>query len=134
MREPCTTHRTVSGVAHFVSKTIDRGTSSRTADQIAEELENRGRVAVGCLNRHAMWLVCTCLSEDFEQILALVGDIAMRPTFPDTEVETRRGEIVTLLRQDQDNPASVAMEALMRTLYGEIHAVRATDARDARDR
>jgi zinc protease len=65
--------------------------------------------------------VCTCLSEDFEQILALVGNVAMRPTFPDSEVETRRGEIVTLLRQDQDNPASVATERLMRSLYGETH-------------
>jgi zinc protease len=109
------------GVAHFVSKTIDRGTDSHTADQIAEDFENRGASLSVALNRHAMWLVCTCLSEDFEQILALVGNVAMRPTFPDSEVETRRGEIVTLLRQDQDNPASVAMERLMRSLYGETH-------------
>ena len=111
-----------AGVAHFVSKTIDRGTSSRTAEQVADELENRGVSLSVAVNRHALWLVCTCLSEDFENILALVGDIAMRPTFPGTEIETRRGEIVTLLRQDQDNPASVAMEALMRDLYGPAHA------------
>jgi zinc protease len=110
-----------SGLAHFVSKTIDRGTTDRSADQIAEELDNRGVSLSAAVNRHAMWLVCTCLAEDFEQTLALVGDIAMRPTFPGAEVETRRGEILTLLRQDQDNPASVAMETLMRTLYGESH-------------
>lgn len=110
-----------AGVAHFVSKTIDRGTTTRTAEQIAEELENRGVSLSVALNRHAMWLVCTCLSEDFEQVLPIVGDVAMRPVFPESEVETRRGEIVTLLRQDQDNPASVSMEALMRTLYGESH-------------
>ena len=110
------------GLAHFVSKTIDRGTSSRTADQIAEELDNRGVTLTVAVNRHAMWLVCTCLTEDFEQILALMGDIAMRPAFPPPEVETRRGEIVTLLRQDQDNPATVAMDRLMRTLYGDTHA------------
>ena len=110
-----------AGVAHFVSKTIDRGTTSRTAERIADELENRGVSLSVALNRHAMWLVCTCLSEDFEQVLAIVGDVAMRPVFPESEVEMRRSEIVTLLRQDQDNPASVAMEALMRMLYGESH-------------
>ena len=109
------------GAAHFVSKTIDRGTIPHTADQIAENFENRGAQLSVALNRHAMWLVCTCLSEDFEHVLALVGNVAMRPTFPEAEVETRRGEIVTLLRQDQDNPASVAMERLMRSLYGETH-------------
>jgi zinc protease len=109
------------GVAHFVSKTIDRGTAAQTADQIAEDFENRGASLSVALNRHAMWLVCTCLSEDFEQVLGLVGNVAMRPAFPDAEIETRRGEIVTLLRQDEDNPASVAMERLMRSLYGATH-------------
>ena len=111
----------VPGLAHFVSKTIDRGTGSRSADQIAEELDGRGVSLSVAVNRHAMWVVCTCLSEDFEHILPLVGDILMRPAFPDAEIETRRGEIVTLLRQDQDNPATVAMEALMQSLYGEAH-------------
>lgn len=110
------------GLAHFVSKTIDRGTESRSADQIAEELDSRGVSLTVAVNRHAAWLICTCLSEDFEQILALVGDIAMRPAFPSHEVVTRRGEIITLLRQDQDNPATVAMEAMMRALYGDAHA------------
>lgn len=112
----------LSGLAHFVSKTIDRGTESRTADQIAEELDSSGVSLTVAVNRHAMWLVCTCLAEDFERILALVGDIAIRPAFPAGEVETRRGEIVTLLRQDQDNPATVAMETMMRELYGGAHA------------
>jgi zinc protease len=110
-----------AGLAHFVSKAIDRGTTSRSADQIAEQLDVRGVSLTVSVNRHAMWLVCTCLAEDFERILALVGDIAMRPAFPPDEVDTRRGEIITLLRQDQDNPATVAMEAMLRTLYGEHH-------------
>jgi zinc protease len=110
------------GLAHFVAKTIDRGTVSRSADEIAEELDSRGVSLAVAVNRHAMWLVSTCLSEDFERILTLVGDIAMQPTFPLEQVETRRGEIITLLRQDQDNPATVAMEAMMRRLYGDDHA------------
>jgi zinc protease len=108
-----------AGLAHFVSKTIDRGTESQSADQVADELDNRGVSLTVAVNRHAMWLVCTCLAEDFERILALVADIAIRPAFPPNEVETRRGEIITLLRQDQDNPAAVAMEAMMRMLYGD---------------
>jgi zinc protease len=110
-----------AGVAHFVSRTIDRGTVTHAADQIAEELDSRG-VSLGVtVNRHVLSLVCTCLVEDFETVLGLVADIAMRPTFPSAEVDTRRGEIVTLIRQDEDNPATVAVETLMRSLYGESH-------------
>jgi zinc protease len=44
-----------------------------------------------------------------------------RPTFPVTEIDRRRGEIVTLIRQDADNPATVAAETLMSLLYGSAH-------------
>ncbi|HEX2844514.1 MAG TPA: insulinase family protein, partial [Candidatus Limnocylindria bacterium] len=40
------------GVAHFVSRTIDRGTSSRSADEIAEELDGRGVSLSVSVNRH----------------------------------------------------------------------------------
>jgi zinc protease len=108
---------TQPGVAHLVSRMLDRGTATRSAEQIADELDNRG-VSLGLnLNRHVISIVCNCLAEDFETILALVGDVAMRPTFPDEELTTRRAEAVTMIRQDEDSPANVAMEGLMRLLY-----------------
>jgi zinc protease len=105
------------GVAHLVSRMLDRGTTTRSAEQIAEELDTRG-VSLGLnINRHVISVVCTCLAEDFEAILALLGDVAMRPTFPDEELVTRRAEAITMIRQDEDSPANMAMEGLMRLLY-----------------
>lgn len=109
------------GVSHFVSRTLDRGTAAFTGDQLAEELDSRGVSLAINVNRHAISLVCNCLVEDFDDVLGLLAEIVMRPTFPSTEVETRRGEIVTLIRQDEDNPAAVAAEAMMRLLYGDAH-------------
>ena len=63
------------GLSHFVSKTIDRGTAIRTAARIADELDDRGVSLSITVNRHAMWLVCTCLVEDLEPILALLADV-----------------------------------------------------------
>jgi len=109
------------GVAHFMSRTIDRGTSRHSADQIAEELDGRGVSLSVSVGRHALSLVCTCLVEDFDAVLRLMAEIISLPTFPDAEVDRRRGEIVTLIRQDEDSPAAVATEALMAMLYGESH-------------
>jgi zinc protease len=111
----------VGGLAHFVSRTIDRGTLLRSADTIADELDSRGvSLSVG-INRHALSLVCTCLVEDFGSVLELLAEVIQQPAFPSHEVDTRRGEIVTLIRQDEDNPAAVAVERLMRILYGAGH-------------
>ena len=109
------------GVSHFVSRTIDRGTVGHTAEEIAERLENRGISLAITVNRHALSLICTCLVEDLDSTLMTVADIVTRPAFPDPEVETRRGEIVTMIRQDEDNPAAMASEGLLSLLYGDVH-------------
>jgi zinc protease len=110
-----------SGLAHFVSKVIDRGTSVMTGDEIAEELENRGVALAVSVNRHALQLVLTCLVDDLDTVLAILSDIVREPTFPDGDVQTKRGEIITTIRQDEDNPAAVSGEALLASLYGERH-------------
>jgi zinc protease len=69
------------------------------------------------VNRHVITIVCNCLTEDFETVLALIGDVAMNPTFPESELAARRAETVTMIRQDEDSPATMAMEGLLRLLY-----------------
>ena len=58
-------------------------------------------------------LACTCLSDDFEAVLALVGEILMSPSMPEEEIATRKGEVITSIRQDDDNPAVRATETLV---------------------
>jgi zinc protease len=106
------------GLAHFVSRTIDRGTEHYSADELAENLENRGVTLSASVTRHMLSLGCTCLVEDHDDVLGLVADVVIRPTFPLAEIDRRRGEIVTLIRQDEDNPAAVATDTLMSMLYG----------------
>ena len=111
----------LAGVSHFVSKTIDRGTVTRSADQIAEDLDGRGVSLAVTLTRQVLSLTCTCLVEDFEAVLSLLSDIIRNTTFPSPEVDSRRGEVITLIRQDEDSPAAVAVDGLMEMLYGPTH-------------
>jgi zinc protease len=109
------------GATFLLSRVIDRGTASRTADRIADELDSRGVSLTIAVNRHQMSASCTCLTEDFEDVLSLVGDILTAPSVPEAELATRKGEVITAIRQDQDNPAVRAVEALMATVYGADH-------------
>ena len=109
------------GLMHFLAKTIDRGSVGRSADDIAEMLDVRGVSLSVAATRHLFIVSCTCLSEDFDTLLSLMGEVVRQPVFPETEVETRRGEIVTAIRQDQDNPAIVAVEEQLARLYPDGH-------------
>jgi zinc protease len=109
------------GTTWLLSRVIDRGTAGRSADAIAEDLDGRGITLTVTVTRHLLSLVCTCLTEDFEPVLALLGDVIMAPAFPESEVATRKGEVITSIRQDEDSPAVIATESLMAQLYPDGH-------------
>ncbi|HEX7798479.1 MAG TPA: pitrilysin family protein [Vicinamibacterales bacterium] len=109
------------GATYMLSRVIDRGTAIKSAEVIADELDGRGVSLTISVTRHLFALFCTCLAEDFESVLALVGEIVQAPTIANEELAIRKGEVVTGLRQDEDNPAVRAVERLMSLLYGPDH-------------
>ena len=56
-----------------VARVLDRGTRGLSAEAIADELDGRGAVAVGDGGPASVTVSATCLAEDFERRLALVG-------------------------------------------------------------
>ena len=105
------------GATWLLSRVIDRGTAARSTLDIADELDSRGVSLTISVTRHVLSMACTCLAEDIDPVVSLLGDMVMRPSFPESEIATRKGEVVTAIRQDQDNPAVRATESLMALLY-----------------
>lgn len=109
------------GVAYLTRRTIDRGTTRRSANGLAETLDDRGvslRVAV---RRHTFTISCVCLTEDFGEILALVAEVARHPAFSEAEIEKGRIEAITAVREAEDDPARAASNRLFEELYGSSH-------------
>ena len=111
----------LTGMTWLLSRVIDRGTATRSAADIAEELDSRGITLTIFVTRHGFSLVCSCLADDFEPVLALLADIVMAPSLPAEEIAVRKGEVITSIRQDEDNPAIRASETLMAQLYPDQH-------------
>ena len=111
----------LSGLAYLTGRIIDRGTARRTAEAIAEALDERGvSLRIGT-TRHTMAFSATCLTDDFDDVLDLLIEVARYPVFPDFELAKRRAESITVLRQDADNPGVRAVETLSELLYGSAH-------------
>jgi zinc protease len=109
------------GLAAFLGRVLDRGTRELSAEAIAEALDDRGVVLRVSTNRHVQTISCTCLTEDFPDMLSLAARIVRAPVFPVDEIEKRRAETITSIRQDLDNPGVRASEALQALLYGADH-------------
>ena len=106
------------GTAALCARVLDRGTVTRPADVIADDLDGRGASLSVVTGRHQMAISATCLSDDFGAVLALASDVARHPAFDDAEVKTRRADLISSIRQDEDNPAPMAVDAFARALYG----------------
>jgi len=107
------------GTAALCARVLDRGTVMRSADAIADDLDGRGASLSVIAGRHQTALAATCLSDDFPSVLSLAADVARHPRFADEEIATRRENLITSIRQEEDNPASMAGDAFMKALYGE---------------
>ena len=110
-----------AGASVLLSRVLDRGTTGKSSTEIADALENRGVSLSLSVTRQLLSLTSTCLSEDVEDIFALLADIVRHPVVPETDLVTRKVQVLTSLQQDADNPAVRSVDALMAALYGDTH-------------
>ena len=109
------------GTAWLLSRVLDRGAGGRSAGETADLLDLCGVSPAVGVTRHTTTVACDCLAEDVDTVLELVCDMVRAPACPDDEVQLCRGQLVTRLRQDEDRPATRAVEAAMALLYGGAH-------------
>lgn len=105
------------GTAALVARVLDRGTATRSAASIADDLDGRGASLTTGAGRHQTSVSVTCLADDFASVAEVALDIVRFPAFPAPEVQTRRAELVTAIRQDEDDPSARATDVLMEMLY-----------------
>jgi zinc protease len=106
------------GTAALLARVLDRGTLSRSANVIADDLDGRGASLSVSAGRHQIGVAAACLVEDFGPVLAIAADVLRSPALPEPDIATRRAEILTSIRQEDDDPASVATNRFMEQLYG----------------
>ncbi len=110
-----------AGASFLLSRLLDRGTTTKSGSEVADALENRGVSLSLSVTRQLFSLTSTCLAEDFEHVFALLADLVRHPVVPEADLVTRKGQVLTSLREDADNPAVRSVDALMEALYGSAH-------------
>lgn len=109
------------GTSELLASVLDRGTERRSGDLIAEELDGRGVALEMTISRHTLIVSATCLTEDFDPVLDILCDVARRPLIDAVEVSRRRQELITEIRQEDDNPYLRAAASVTSLLYGPDH-------------
>ena len=109
------------GLASFTAAMLDEGAGTRTALQIADEVEFLGAALSTTSSFDASAVRLNVPVRQLRPALAVMADVALRPTFPAMDVERLRQERLTALLQAKDDAASVAPLAFARTVFGTTH-------------
>lgn len=109
------------GAASLTAAMLDEGAGGRSALQIADAVEFLGATLTTTSGFDASAVRLNVPVQQLDEGLAIMADVALRPTFPAADLERLRQERLTALLQARDDAASVAGMAFSRILFGRTH-------------
>ncbi|MCX7838289.1 MAG: insulinase family protein [Anaerolineae bacterium] len=110
-----------TGLAHFTTAALQRGTRKRTFQKLNEELDRYGMSFGIGAGTETIGFSGKALVEDFDRLLDVVADVLMHPTFPRREVEKLRTQILTDLQEDDQDTQHVAYREFRKLCYPATH-------------
>jgi len=105
------------GLANFTARMTTKGTESRSAVQLAEEIEYVGGSMDGSADRDAVYINANVLVRHFDVALDLLADVLLHPVFAPDEIDRLRRKTISEIIQSLDNPSSVCSDAFNSELF-----------------
>jgi zinc protease len=107
-----------AGISNFLHRVMVRGTKRYTAMQLTEAIEDLGGSLDASGDVEYTEVRGAALARNWEALLGLVAEVALRPTFPNEEIERERRLIQSALQTRGDTPFQRAVDAMLQDLYG----------------
>lgn len=106
-----------NGVSHFLEHMAFKGTTSRSARQIAEEVEAVGGHLNAYTSREHTAYYAQVLKQDAPLALEVLADILQNSVFDAQELERERTVILQEIGQAQDTPDDIVFDYLQQAAY-----------------
>ena len=109
------------GIASLTSAMLENGAGSRSALEIADAIDFLGADLSASSGVDSSAVRLHVPVSRLADALPIMADVALRPTFPNDELERARQQRLTNLLQARDDPATIGALAFSRVLYGSGH-------------
>ncbi len=107
------------GLAEILANALSQGTKTRSARQIAEQLQAAGGDLDVQATQDSIIVSTSVLADKFEQALPILADVAANASFPDAEVAIAKRTVADSLRQREADPTFLAGRALAKVMFGD---------------
>jgi len=107
-----------SGAAALVATVLDQGTTTKSAEQIANAIDSiGGAMGVGA-SAELTFINAVVMKDSLAFALDLVSDVAQHPAFATEEIERQRQQSLSGMRVSYEDPEFLANVVFDRLVYG----------------
>jgi len=106
-----------SGIAHFVEHMLFKGTTSRSAQRIAQEIDSIGGQLDAFTAKEFASYYIKVLDEHVPVAIDLLADMVMRPAFAPDDVAKEQGVILEEIKMVEDAPDDLVHEVFAQQFW-----------------
>jgi predicted Zn-dependent peptidase len=107
----------INGISHFVEHMVFKGTTTRTARQIAREVDTIGGNLDAFTGKETVCFNIKALDEHTAPALDVLADLVLHPTFVPEELDREKGVILEEIKIDEDNPDYLVNEIFTQNFW-----------------
>ena len=106
-----------NGLNQLLASVLTKGTTSRTADEIALGLESLGASISASAGNNALLLQAGGLAVDASAIVEIFSDVLLNPTFPEDAIAREKASQIAALEEALSDPLHCCFAQLRRTHF-----------------
>ncbi len=107
----------INGISHFVEHMLFKGTRSRSAQNIAREMDSIGGNLDAFTGKETICFNVKSLADHVPIALDVLADLVLNPVFASTDIERERGVILEEIKIDEDNPDVLVHELFTQNFW-----------------
>jgi predicted Zn-dependent peptidase len=106
-----------NGISHFVEHMVFKGTSTRSAEDIARQVDSLGGNMDAFTAKECVCFNVKVLDEHVPIAFDVLSDLVLHPVFDAKEIVRERGVIMEEIKMDEDNPDYLVHEIFTQNFW-----------------
>jgi predicted Zn-dependent peptidase len=106
-----------NGITHFIEHMLFKGTTTRTARKIAEEIEAYGGYLNAFTSKEHTCYYGRGLNKHLPRTFSVLSDMIQNPTFKQNEIKKEAGVVIDELNDINDNPEELIFDKFEETVF-----------------
>ena len=106
-----------NGISHFIEHMVFKGTSHRSAEEIAREVDSIGGNMDAFTAKECICFNVKVLDEHVPTALDILSDLVLNPVFEASDIVRERGVILEEIKMDEDNPDYLVHEIFTQNFW-----------------